>query len=86
MLKAAKAKAKEKGKSLDDILLDIAYSAESSVANKLAAIKLFKDFTMARSTEKDVTVTQVRVPQVFIPEKYPDSDEAPDYVPADTQH
>ena len=71
---------------MDDILLGIAYSEESSIANKLAAIKLFKDFTMARSSEKDVTVTQVRVPQVFIPEKYPDDDSAPDYVPADTQH
>ncbi len=28
-----------------------------------------------------MTITEFKVPQVFVPEKYPDSDEAPDFVP-----
>ena len=78
MIRAAKKRAKEEGKTLDEILLDIAYAqvggieAKVDVRERLAAIKLFKDFTMAKSTEQHLEVTDSRGPGIYLPEEKPD--------------
>ena len=48
-----------------------------SVREKLAAISLYTKNVLTQTSEKDVNVNQVQKPQIFIPEEYPDSDEAP---------
>lgn len=76
MIKAAKKRAKETGRTLDDILLDFAYGLvdEKEVDNKdrLAAIKLYKDFTISKHSEKDVNITDNRGPKIGLPARKPD--------------
>ncbi len=81
MLKTAKKWAAEQGKTVDDILLGIIYKVDANDSSILAAIKLFKDHTMATMKEGGDT-DRIVTPQVFVPEKFPDSDEAPDFEPA----
>ena len=50
---------------------------------KMQAIQIYLRDLLPKTSERDVTVTEITKPQVFVPEKYPDSDAAPDYaVPA----
>jgi len=72
MLAKAKERAKATGKDVDDILLDIIYSQESvSPRDQLAAIKLWKDYTMARISEGGET-DKFLGPQIYLPEPMPD--------------
>ena len=71
MLRTAKKKAKESGKTLDDILLELAYQKKDP-RTRLAAIKLFKDFTMTKHTEKDINVNHNEGPKIGLPEMKPD--------------
>lgn len=48
---------------------------------KMQAYQLFYRDVIPKVAERDVTTTEYKIPQVFIPEKYPDSDEAPDFKP-----
>ena len=88
MLRTARKKAKVEGKTLDDILLEIIYNTrafeielksgkkkiELAVPTKerLAAIKLFKEFTMSKHSEKDINIIDARGPKVGLPEMKPD--------------
>jgi site-specific recombinase XerD len=69
MLRAARKKAKETGKTIDDILLDIIYTDGKKISERdqLAAIKLFKDFTITKSSEKTVTHNVNQGPAVGLP-------------------
>lgn len=81
MLKEARARAKnEGGKSLNSILLDIAYAkiegpdggkVKVDVRDRLAAIKVYKEFTMGRHTENRTTIEDKR-PIIGLPEMKPD--------------
>lgn len=71
MLERAEAKAKQYSKTLDDVLLDIAYSPEEKTADKLAAIKIFKTHTMAKLNEGGETDVALG-PGIFLPEQRPD--------------
>ena len=71
MLRSARKKAKAEGKTLDDVLLNIAYDTKDT-GKQLAAIKLFKEFTMSKHTEKDINITDTRGPKVGLPEMKPD--------------
>src|SRR5687767_7104665 len=70
MLRAAKRRAKREGKTLDDIILDIAYDTEAPRKDVLAAIKLFKDKTMATISEGGAA-DKALGPAFFLPEKHP---------------
>ncbi len=73
MHKKAKKYAKEQGKTIDEILLDIIYfTGRTETREKLAAIKLFKDYTMQKSTEKDVNINVNQGPVIGLPEVRPD--------------
>lgn len=72
MLSDAKKRAKEKGQSINDILLDIIYtdhkrSKTVTVKDRLAAIKLWKDFTMSKVSEQNVNVQTVQGPSIGLP-------------------
>lgn len=72
MLAEAMARAKKEGKTIDGVLLDIIYDADGKVPDKLAAIKLFKDFTMAKTSESNVNVKKVNGPAIGLPASKPD--------------
>lgn len=71
MIAAAKKVEKETGVSLDEVLVRIAYSAKSSAKDKLTAIKIFKEYTMTKSTETNINLTQQIGPQIGLPELKP---------------
>lgn len=71
MVKAAQEYAKEQGRSIDDVLLDIIYHAPV-VRDRLAAIKVFKEFTIAKVSESKVEVTKKQAPKIYLPERKPD--------------
>ena len=80
MLKEARSRAKEEGKSLNSVLLDIAYASVQGTADgnvkvmikdRLAAIKIYKEFTMGRHTEQRTTIEDKR-PTIGLPEMRPD--------------
>ena len=70
MLKAAEKRAAKTGKTIDELLLDVIYSVDTSTKDFLAAVKLFKDKTMAPITEGGETDRDLG-PAFFLPEKHP---------------
>ena len=70
MFRSARRIAKEEGKTLDDILVLIAYGKSSrvSIRDQLAAIKIFKDFTMSKTSEQNVNISDTRGPVIGLPE------------------
>ena len=73
MHKKAKKRAREEGKTIDDILLDVIYyTGKSELREKLAAIKLLKEYTLQKHTEKDVNVNINHGPVIGLPEMRPD--------------
>jgi hypothetical protein len=70
MLEAAEKRAVEAGKSIDELLLDVIYAKTTSTKDFLAAVKLFKDKTMAQITEGGDADCQLG-PALFLPEKHP---------------
>jgi hypothetical protein len=71
MLEHAKDYAKKFGKTVDEVLLDFIYKEESKDADRLAAIKLFKTYTIAKLQEGGETDQQLG-PAFFLPEQRPD--------------
>lgn len=70
MLDAAEKKAAETGKTIDELLLDLIYDPDTPKKDFLAAVKLFKDKTMAQITEGGDADRQLG-PALFLPEKHP---------------
>ena len=70
MLRKARKYAKRHGKDLDDLLLEFAYEADGRVADRLGAIKLFKDLTMPKISEGGEADRQLG-PAVFLPSQRP---------------
>lgn len=70
MLDAAEARAKASGKTIDELLLDVIYDPETPGKDFLAAVKLWKDKTMAQITEGGDADRQLG-PALFLPEKHP---------------
>ena len=76
MLDKASEYEKETGKSLDDILLMIIYGEKFQgervpLKDKLASIKLYKEYTMAKLAEGGDIDSQIEMP-VWLPEKKQD--------------
>lgn len=72
MLDRAEARAeKEGGKTLDDILLDIAYSDSEKTPERLAAIKIYKANSMVKPNEGGEADQQLG-PGIFLPDQRPD--------------
>ena len=73
MLAAGKEWAKREGKSLDDLLLAIAYAKDdfdkATIAQRIKAVSLFKQYTMASVSESHVNVTKHSGPGIYLPEE-----------------
>jgi hypothetical protein len=74
LLRAAKIKEKETGKSVADQLMAIIYGKKSEVKVKerIAAVKVFYDQTITSASEQDVNVTKNKEPSIYLPEQMPD--------------
>ena len=53
---------------------------------RMQAIQAVLRDVLTRSSERDVNVNHVVKPQVYIPEQFPDSAEAPEFKPAEVPH
>ena len=74
LLKALKAKKKETGKSIYDQLADIIYGCKRDVKVKerITAIKVAMEALITNAGGKDVRVTKVDGPTIYLPESKPD--------------
>lgn len=71
MLRKAKKWAKKHGKDIDDILLGFIYGFdEVKAADRIACIKLWKEYTIAKMAEGGTT-DKALAPAVFLPEQRP---------------
>ncbi len=74
MLTSAKKYAKKHKKSIDEILLDFIYDTSKdnkiAVKNRIACIKLWKEYTIAKLQEGGETDTTLG-PTIFLPKKVP---------------
>ena len=70
MLRKARKAAKVYGKDVDDVLLGFVYDEETRTADRLAAIKLWKEYTSAKMTEGGAADKELG-PALFLPEQRP---------------
>ena len=72
MLRKAKKFAKLHGKTVDDVLLAIIHDQEEDPKTIISAIKVFKEFTMGKTSEQNVNINDNRGPTIWLPEMRPD--------------
>ncbi len=71
--------AEENGTTFGEELAKLVFGKRKEKRLKMQAMQLYVRDVLPKTSERDVTGTEITKPQVFVPEKYPDSDEAPDY-------
>ena len=79
IIKQVKEQAKKNGTKFGLELGKLMFAPNAEKRLKMQAMQLYVRDVLPKSSERDVTTTKITKPQVFLPEKYPDSDEAPDY-------
>ena len=72
MLAKAKKRAKVEKKDLDDILLDFCYGTQGegwkmTIRDRLAAIDMWKKYTMTKTSEQNINITKTRGPAIGLP-------------------
>lgn len=70
MLRKAKKYARKHGKTLDEVLLDLVYAETTRDADKIACVRLFKEYTTPKIEEGGEVDRQLG-PAVFLPEHRP---------------
>ena len=74
MLKTARKFSRIYGKTVDDILVSIIYAQDGETQMKvtprerIGAIKVFKEFAQAKSSEQNITVQHQTEPAISLPE------------------
>lgn len=68
--------AKEKGTSIGQELSTLVFGRDKR--NKIAGLKMVLSDVLPKHSERDVNVTKVTEPAVYLPEQKPDTDEAGD--------
>ncbi len=76
MLDKAESKAKESGKDVDDILLEFIYDCDLSAKDRLASIKLWKEFSMAKISEGGDADKELG-PGIYLPGEKPEGEVVP---------
>ena len=69
--------ANEKGTSIGKELGNMMLGNDKRL--RMQAMQLYVRDVLPKISERDVTTTTITKPQVFVPEKYPDDDSAPDF-------
>jgi hypothetical protein len=79
MLRKAKRWAKQTGYDIDDFLLAVVGGDNEKIGadpialkDRIACAKLWKEYTMARVSEQNVTVSEYPGPVIGLPERRPD--------------
>lgn len=70
MLLKARNAARRYGKDVDDVLLELIYTADLAARDKIAAIKVWKACTLPKITE-DGETNKALGPGVLLPEHHP---------------
>lgn len=70
MLRTARRYAKRHGQTVDELLMEVLYSQHTTTRDRLWAIKLFKEFTMAKIAEGG-DADRSLAPALFLPEHHP---------------
>lgn len=73
------AQATDNGTSFGSELGKLMFSEGGDKRTRLQAMRLYATDILPKMSERDITVKEITKPQVFLPERYPDSSEAPDY-------
>ena len=71
--------AEKNGTDLGSELGKLMFAPKAEKRLKMQAMQLYVRDVLPRVAEKDVNVTKITKPQIFVPEPYPDSSEAPDF-------
>jgi len=71
--------AKKNGTDFGTQLGKLMFAPRAEKRLKMQAMQLYVRDVLPKLAEKDVSVTEIRKPQIFVPEPYPDSSEAPDF-------
>jgi hypothetical protein len=71
MLDKAEEFSKKKGKTIDDILLGFIYDDETPQKDRIACMKLWKEYTIAKLQEGGETDKQLG-PGIYLPQEKPD--------------
>lgn len=79
VIQDVKAKAAENKTSFGTELGEIMFGKGGDKRTRLQAMRLYATDILPKVSERDITVTEITKPQIFVPEKYPDSSEAPDF-------
>ena len=74
LLREAKKKERETGKPIYAILMELAYGQADNASPKdqIAAIRLYIDAVVSRAQQRDIKVTTLQEPAVYLPEQKPD--------------
>jgi len=80
IIKQVEAQAKKNGTSFGLELGKLMFAPNAEKRLKMQAMQLYVRDVLPKVSERDVTVTEISKPQIFVPEKYPDSSEAPDFI------
>ena len=70
MLSTAKKYADKYGKDIDEVLLDFVYGEEVPTKDRIACLKIWKEYTVAKLQEGGDT-DKALGPAVFLPEHHP---------------
>ena len=79
IVKQVNEQAKKNGTDFGLELGKLMFAPKAEKRLKMQAMQLYVRDVLPKVAERDVTVTEIKTPQVFIPEVYPDSAEAPDF-------
>jgi hypothetical protein len=78
IIKDVQAVAEALGTSFGKLLGELIFANEDKRL-RLAAMQLYVRDVLPKVSEREVNVNDVTKPQVYVPEKYPDSGDAPEY-------
>lgn len=73
------AQAEKNGTSFGEELGKMMFGKRAEKRTKMAAMQLYVRDVLPKVSEREINVNEISKPQVFLPEKYPDSADAPDY-------
>ena len=79
VIKKVREQAKKNDTCLGTELGKMMFAPRAEKRLKMQAMQLYVRDVLPKVAERDVNVTEITKPQVFIPEPYPDSSEAPDF-------
>ena len=83
IVKQVDEQAKKNGTDFGSELGKLMFAPNADKRLKMQAMQLYVRDVLPKVSERNVTVNEIRKPQVFIPEELPDSAEAPNF---ETKH